>query len=125
MNMKRFIIPAATIAIFLMFFVSCYYDNEEALYPTLSNACDTTNVTYSGTIAPVMSSYCTTCHGGSVPSGGISLTSYSAVQTVASSGLLMNALTGNGVPVMPLSGTLPACKLSQFKIWIRNGMLNN
>ena len=125
MSMKRFIIPASTIAIFLMFFASCYYDNEEALYPTLSNACDTTNVTYSGTIAPVMSSYCTTCHGGSVPSGGISLTGYSAIQTVASSGLLMNALTGNGVPVMPLSGTLPACKLSQFKIWIRNGMLNN
>jgi hypothetical protein len=125
MNMKRFIIPASTIAIFLMFFVSCYYDNEEELYPTLSNACDTTNVTYSGTIAPVMSSYCTTCHGGSVPSGGISLTNYSAVQTVASSGLLMNALTGNGVPVMPLSGTLPACDLSKFKIWIRNGMLNN
>jgi hypothetical protein len=123
--MKRFIIPAATIAIFLLFFVSCYYDNEEALYPTLSNACDTTNVTYNGTIAPILSSYCTTCHSGSVPSGGISLTSFSAVQTVASSGLLMNALTGNGVPVMPVSGTLPACKLSQFQIWIRNGILNN
>jgi hypothetical protein len=123
--MKRFIIPVATIAIFLLFFVSCYYDNEEALYPTLSNACDTTIVTYSGTIAPVLSSYCTTCHGGSVPSGGISLTSYSAVQTMASSGMLIKALTGNGVPVMPLSGTLPACKLSQFQIWIRNGILNN
>ena len=123
--MKRFIIPAATIAIFLLFFVSCYYDNEEALYPTLSNACDTTIVTYSGTIAPVLSSYCTTCHGGSVPSGGISLTSYSAVQTMASSGMLIKALTGNGVPVMPLSGTLPACRLSQFQIWIRNGILNN
>lgn len=123
--MKRFIIPVATIAIFLLFFVSCYYDNEEALYPTLSNACDTTIVTYSGTIAPVLSSYCTTCHGGSVPSGGISLTSYSAVQTMASSGMLIKALTGNGVPVMPLSGTLPACRLSQFQIWIRNGILNN
>lgn len=123
--MKRFIIPAATITIFLLFFVSCYYDNEEALYPTLSNTCDTLIVTYSGTIAPVLSSYCTTCHSGSVPSGGISLTSYSAVQTMASSGMLMNALTGNGVPVMPLSGTLPACKLSQFHIWIRNGIPNN
>lgn len=123
--MKRFVIPAATIAIFLLFFVSCYYDNEEALYPALTNACDTTYVTYSGTIAPVLSSYCTTCHGGSVPSGGISLTSYSAVQTVASSGLLMNALTGKGVPIMPMSGSLPSCKLSLFQIWIRKGMLNN
>jgi len=125
MKMKRFIIPAVTIAVFLLFFASCYYDNEEALYPSLSSACDTTIVTYSGTIAPIMSSYCTTCHSGSAPSGGISLTGYSAVQTVASSGLLMNALTGNGVPVMPVSGSLPACKLTQVKIWIRNGMLNN
>jgi hypothetical protein len=125
MKMKRFIIPAITISVFLLFFASCYYDNEESLYPSLNSSCDTTIVTYSGTIAPIMSSYCTTCHSGSAPSGGISLTGYSAVQTTASSGLLMNALTGNGVPVMPVSGALPACKLTQFKIWIRNGMLNN
>jgi hypothetical protein len=123
--MKRFIIPAATIVTFLLFFVSCYYDNEEALYPTVNNACDTTNVTYSGTIAPIVSSYCTTCHSGSVPSGGMAFTNYSGVQTVASSGLLMNALTGKGVPIMPVSGALTPCKISLFQIWIRKGMLNN
>jgi hypothetical protein len=125
MNMKRFIIASVTFIIFLLFFVSCYYDNVEALYPTLNNACDTTNVTYSGTIAPLLSSNCTTCHGGSVPSGGISMTSYTSVQTVASSGLLLNAIKGTGVPIMPTSGSLSTCKIAQFQIWIRNGMLNN
>ena len=123
--MRRSIIAITSVTIFLLLFISCYYDNEEALYPTLNNACDTTNVTYNGTIAPLLSSNCTVCHSGSVASGGISLTSYASAQTVASSGMLMNALTGNGVPVMPISGSLPACKLTQFKIWIRNGMLNN
>jgi hypothetical protein len=123
--MKRLLISLATIAIFLLFFVSCYYDNEEALYPSLNNSCDTTNVTYSGTIAPLLSNNCTGCHGGSIPSGGILLTSFASVQTVASSGLLMNALNGNGVPVMPISGSLSTCKIAQFQIWVRNGMPNN
>ena len=123
--MKRLFISLVTLAIFLLFFVSCYYDNEEALYPTLNNACDTTNVTYSGTIAPLLNNNCTGCHGGSIPSGGILLTNYASVQTVASSGMLMNALNGNGVPVMPASGSLSVCKIAQFQIWIRNGMPNN
>jgi hypothetical protein len=123
--MKRLFISLATLAIFLLFFVSCYYDNEEALYPTLNNACDTTNVTYSGTIALLLNNNCTGCHGGSIPSGGILLTNFTSVQTVASSGLLMNALNGNGVPVMPASGSLSVCKIAQFQIWIRNGMPNN
>jgi hypothetical protein len=123
--MKRLLVSFAALVLFLLFFVSCYYDNEEALYPTLNNSCDTTNVTYAGTIAPLLSSNCTGCHGGSLPSGGILLTNFTSVQTVASSGLLMNALNGNGVPVMPLSGSLSACKISQFQIWVRNGMQNN
>jgi hypothetical protein len=123
--MKRLFLSLATLAIFLLFFVSCYYDNEEALYPTLNNACDTTNVTYSGTIAPLLNNNCTVCHGGSIPSGGILLTNFTSVQTAASSGLLMNALKGNGVQVMPLSGSLSACKIAQFQIWMRNGMPNN
>jgi hypothetical protein len=123
--MKRLIISSTILAIFLLFFISCYYDNEEALYPTLSTSCDTTNVTYSGTIVPILNSYCIGCHSGSLPSGGITLTSYTNVQALASTGALMNALTGNGVPLMPPSGSLSPCKIGQFEIWIRNGMPNN
>lgn len=111
--------------LFVIFIVSCYYDNEEALYPSLNAACDTTNVTYNGTIAPILSNNCTSCHSGSVPSGAISLTSYANVQTIAASGLLMNALKGSGVSIMPPSGSLSACRISQFRIWIKNGVLNN
>lgn len=123
--MKRLLVSIASLAVFLFFFGSCYYDNEEALYPTLNNTCDTTNVTYSATIASILSNTCTGCHGGSIPSGGILLTNYTSVQTVASSGLLMNAIKGNGVPLMPLSGSLSSCNITQIQIWVRNGMPNN
>ena len=115
----------AIVIIIALFLASCYYDNEEALYPALSTSCDTTNVTYSGTIAPLLSSNCTICHSGGTPSGSVTLTSYSGVQSVAASGMLMNALKGNGVPLMPPSGVLSACKKSQVQVWINKGMLNN
>jgi hypothetical protein len=121
--MKRLYIIIAIVPIFSLFFVSCYYDNEEALYPALNTSCDSTNVTFSGTIVPILSDNCTSCHSGSMPSGSISLTSLSSVQTIASSGLLMNSLKGNGVQIMPPSGSLSTCKTGQFQIWIRNGML--
>jgi len=123
--MKRIFIIASTVSIFLCFFVSCYYDSEEALYPSLNNSCDTLNVTYSGTITPILNSNCVSCHSGSVPSGGIVLTSYSTVQPLAANGTLMKALKGNGVPLMPPSGSLSSCKIRQFEIWINNGTPNN
>lgn len=122
MNMKRLIIPIVTLVVFSLFFVSCYYDNAEALYPTLNTSCDTTNVTYSGTLVPILTDNCTGCHGGPNPSGSVSLTSLASVKAQASGGMLMKALNGTGVPVMPQSGSLPSCKIDQFRIWIRIGM---
>jgi hypothetical protein len=123
--MKRIIISLVAVIVFLLLFVSCYYDNEEALYPVLNSTCDTTNVTYSVTISSVLNNNCTGCHGGSVSSGGINLTNYASVQTIASNGILMNALKGTGVPVMPPSGSISSCSIGQIQIWIRNGILNN
>jgi hypothetical protein len=97
-----------------------------ALDEICGEVCDTLNpVTFSGTIWPFMQTSCTGCHSGTTPSGTISLTSYANVNTVATSGLLLNSLKGNGVPRMPPSGSLSACKLRQFQIWVNNGHLNN
>ncbi|HRP00505.1 MAG TPA: hypothetical protein PLN54_13800, partial [Flavobacteriales bacterium] len=47
----------------------CYYDKEEVLYP--NSFCNTTNVTWSGTIQPLVTSRCASpgCHvpGGQAP----------------------------------------------------------
>ena len=59
----------------------CYYDSVPVLYPNAS-VCDTTNVTYSKTIQPILSSQCYTCHEGSTPTGGLILTDYNSVMVV-------------------------------------------
>lgn len=98
-----------------------------ALNETCAQVCDTVNtVTFSGAIWPVMQLTCTGCHSGTTPSGGISLTNYSDVQTIAASGLLWQALTGaNGKFLMPPSGSLTTCRLRQFQLWINAGYQNN
>jgi hypothetical protein len=88
--------------------------------------CDTINpVTFSGTIWPIIQSSCTGCHSGTSPSGGISITGYSNVSTIAASGALMNSLRGTGVTRMPQGSVFSTCRIREFEIWVNNGHLNN
>ena len=97
-----------------------------ALNENCGEVCDTINpVTFSGSIWPVIQSSCTGCHSGASPSGNVLLTSYSDVTGIASSGLLLNSLYGNGVIKMPPSLSFSACRIRQFEIWVNNGFLNN
>ena len=116
---------------FLILFVilpSCYYDNEEALYPSLNTSCDTLNVTFTGAIAPMLSNNCLSCHSNNTAASfgnNIRLEDYTDVKANASavSGSLRH--TGNYSP-MPKNGSkLKDCLIQQFDIWVRNGMLNN
>ena len=123
--MNRLFIPLVIIAIFSLFLVSCYYDNEEALYPSLSNSCDTTNVTFSVTIVPILSNNCYSCHSNTNAAfgGNIRLEAIEDVKT--NSAKLIVAIKQTGTKPMPPSGKLKTCSINQFDIWIRNGMLNN
>jgi hypothetical protein len=102
----------------------CYYDNEEDLYLG-SSSCDTTNVTYSGSMAPVFSAYCNSCHSGNNPEGGIRTDSYSAVTTNITR--IRGAVNHQSsyVPMPQGGGKLSPCDLTKIDIWIRNDMPEN
>ena len=123
--MKRLIIPLIIIITSLS---ACYYDNEEALYPSLSSACDTTNVTFSGTIAPLLSNNCLSCHSNaSAGSFGnnIRLQDHADVVTNATAVAGSIKHTGSYSPMPKNGGMLKSCLITQFDIWVKNGMLNN
>lgn len=98
-----------------------------------SGGCDTTSVSYSGTIAPLMDNYCTGCHGSTGNTTGIDLTSYSdhgsfsGVATVAANGRLYGSVTHqSGYVGMPEGADmLPDCKIDEIRIWIENGFPND
>jgi mono/diheme cytochrome c family protein len=97
-----------------------------ALNENCGEVCDTINpVTFSGTLWPIIQTNCTGCHSGNSLGGGIALTNYNDVKTVAANGVLMNSLNGTGVSKMPKGGSFSACRIRQFQIWINAGYLNN
>ena len=126
--MKRLYIPIVIISIFLFFFVSCYYDNEEALYPVIDTTCDTTNVTYSVTIVTMMNNNCYMCHSNKTAAANgknIHLENYSDV--VANSAQITQAIKHTGsIPPLPSNGgKIKPCYITQWDIWVRKGMVNN
>lgn len=126
--MKQLYSPLALVAIILMIMGSCYYDSEEALYPSLNTVCDTTNVTFSGKIAPMLANSCLSCHSNATAAGsgnGIRLENYADVQTRATALAGSIKQTGTYSPMPKNGGKIKACLISQFDIWVKNGMLNN
>ncbi len=115
---------------FIASVTGCYYDNEEKLYPQVSSGCDLSNVTFSGSVVPILQASCLTCHSNSQASGsggGVKLQDYADVQAVAASGKLMGTINhATGYDPMPKGGgKLSDCEISQLQTWIDNGTLNN
>jgi hypothetical protein len=126
--MKRLSYLLAFIVTLLLFTVSCYYDNEESLYPVISSTCDTTNVTFSGKIVPMLSNNCLSCHSNATAPGlgnGIPLENFADVRARAAaiSGSINH--TGSHSPMPKNGGKLNACLITQFDIWVRSGTPNN
>lgn len=126
--MKRSFIPPVIFFTMLLSVLSCYYDNEEALYPSVSNTCDTLNVTFSGTVVPMLAGNCLSCHSNSSASGsgnGIRLENYADVKTYSTriAGAIKHS--GGYSPMPKNGGKLNPCLINQFDIWINKGMLNN
>ncbi len=124
--MKKNIYPICVIL--AIFFVSCYYDNEEALYPTLNTSCDTANVTFAGSIAQMLSNNCLSCHSNAAAvsfGNNIYLEDYADLKNNATAVAGSIKHTGNYSPMPKNGGQLKNCLIWQFDIWVRNGMLNN
>lgn len=100
---------------------------KEIICDENAGQCETTNISYSGFIAPLLTTYCVGCHSGGNPSGGISLNSYEGVKSIALSGRLYGAISWtSGFKQMPQGGNkLSQCNIDKVKSWIDNGASNN
>lgn len=101
--------------------------SQGALNNTCQAACDTTVFTFSGAVQPIVQARCQGCHSGGTPQGGILLTNYDQIKTVAITGQLYGAVshTGGYTP-MPYNGAkIPDCEITQIRKWIEDGTPNN
>jgi mono/diheme cytochrome c family protein len=105
---------------------SCYYDVAEELYPHVA-ACDTTNVTFTNNVFPVINANCTSCHSGQAPSGNIRLENYDNISAAANNGSLLGVIRHEqGWSPMPKGGgKLNDCDIAEIETWVNEGAPNN
>ena len=100
---------------------SCYYDNEEELYPT-PTVCNSDSMTYDLHIAPIINAKCAIpgCHNGSQSPN---LLGYENVNGRLDR-ILNRAVVNKSMP--PSSKTpLTDCEIKQIESWINNGAPQN
>jgi hypothetical protein len=124
MPQKNLFLSFMFILVLGILFPSGYYDKEETLYPFLK--CDTTNVTYSQSIVPILSANCYTCHTTGNPNSTIVLDSYTSVLVYVTNGKLIPSIDHTGPFPMPKGGSmLDPCSIEKIKKWVANGAHNN
>jgi hypothetical protein len=106
----------------IILFPSCSSDKDE-----VGPDCDLDNVTYSGTVAPIMVASCNGCHSGAAPSAGINTANHSGLSVIALNGSLMGSINHeSGFSNMPKGQPqLSACKRQQIAAWVNAGVPNN
>jgi cytochrome c553 len=130
--MKKIIILfsiAASIAVLIAACTKASEDNLSMPNGGNTNTCDTTGVSYSATVVPILQANCYSCHGTSTNagSGGIVLEGYTNLKKWAGNGYLIGDIThATGFVAMPYNGgKLSDCDINQIQAWINQGTLNN
>ena len=122
--MKLSILGSIFTMSFVLLLSSCYYDKEDLLYG--ESLCDTIDVKYSIQVKNIIDANCRTCHNASSPSAQLDLTNDNTVKSIAANGRLLGSIKGDpNYKLMPPSGKLSNCNISQIKAWINQGMKEN
>ena len=123
--MKYLSVLALTALPFL--FTSCYYDNAEELYP--STGCDTSNVTYTNSVRPIVAQNCALsgCHNGQTIAGGYNLEAYAGIKQIVDNNRLLGTINHEtGYSPMPQNRPkLSDCNIAIITKWVNAGAPNN
>jgi hypothetical protein len=126
--MKNFV---AIICIVLL--AGCYNDKADKLYPVINTGivCDTTNVTFSKDVLPIMMQQCatSTCHDAASAESGYILSEYNGVLAAATNGnklLLTIKHDPSEASWMPKNlPMLDSCSINKITRWVNQGAQNN
>ncbi len=120
-------ILSVSLLILSVFYMGCYYDVAEELYPP--TGCNTDNVTYSQTISAILITNCYNCHDNSnaANNGGIMVEGYDNLKALVDNGSFLGSIKHQeGYSFMPRDAAqLVACDISKIEKWIADGAPNN
>ena len=122
LKMKK--IPILIFSFIVVAFSSCYYNNEELMYPNIE-ICDsvTANVTYEKAIAPLIKLKCSGCHSTANKSFGddLVLDNYDNVKSnIEDIYVSVKQDAGTDYPMPKNAHKLSDCAIDNFKKWADN-----
>ncbi|ARU41868.1 hypothetical protein CCB80_12245 [Armatimonadetes bacterium Uphvl-Ar1] len=145
--MKRVAVPVLALGIFL---IACSSQTpepepstpkaeqsaESTQEPRVEPGLQTVTVSFKEDINPLIQANCLGCHSGPKAKEGIDMSSYELLTTSgehgaiikpgdSSSSLMIKAMTGDGVDIMPPAGKLPDDKIELVAQWIDAGAKND
>jgi len=89
--------------------------------------CDTSDITFSQNIYPIIQTRCEGCHSGGDPRDDRKITNYSEIETIVLSGELLGVIQHDqNYTAMPYNlPKLPKCEIEQIILWIEDGWPDN
>jgi hypothetical protein len=102
--------------------------NEGALHTQncAANTCDTSAVSYSKSVAPILLANCVGCHNSVLAGAGYNLSGYAGVKEVVNFGRLLGTINYQpGFVGMPQGGRLTPCEIAIITKWVKAGAPNN
>lgn len=114
-----------SIIVFMLSFTSCYYDVEEMLYP--SSECDTSSISYTNDIIPIISDNCYVCHDKEAKFGNVILDSHTELTKFTPDNRLIGVIkhSAGSIPMPQGAPKLLDCQIEKIEAWIDQGALNN
>jgi hypothetical protein len=100
----------------------CYYDVEQELY---SSNCDTSGVTYSGTVVPMLQANgCLGCHTAPATAGNnIVLDNQASIASLVQQNRFISG--ADRMPPSPSPPALTDCNMDKLRAWANAGAPNN
>jgi hypothetical protein len=122
-------ISVCMIVMLMIFLNACTKQNEQTLISDSGSqtTCDTTNMSYSTDINPILENNCVSCHNTTQANDGVILTDYNNVLIQINNGNLVNVIEHNpGYPEMPQGlPQLSSCTINKIVAWVNRGAPNN
>lgn len=110
---------------------ACTYEKGDLPIPVVN--CDTTNITYSATIEPIITTYCAitlngdnVCHAsGTIYGTNYEFTTYTKVKAKVDAGTFRQRVLIEKSMPPPNAEPLSACDLQKIQVWVDMGAPNN
>jgi hypothetical protein len=120
-----------TVLLFIIaaFIYSCVNNKADSINPAGPDPCDTSNLTFSGDINPIIQQSCTLsgCHTNATMAGSYSFETYNGLHMAIQHDRLIGAINHqSGFIAMPQnSSKLSECDIAKITQWVAIGAPNN